>query len=104
MEVCLYALNDSITQTVPIGSKIVFEKWIGPDEKEYVKIFLVYPSVSQIRNCKMMDLNNTPYRCDLKLNGIEQNSEGFYSLDNILARLDKSINMYQENENMNIAA
>ena len=100
-----YSLHDSITQTVPLGSKLVFEKWINNnDNKDYVKVFLVYPSVSQLRRCDMMDLEHPPCKCEIKFIGIEQNKDGFYSLEDILNRFNESISLYNELKESKLAA
>ena len=100
-----YSLHDSITQTVPLGSKLVFEKWINNnDNKEYMKVFLVYPSVSQLRRCDMMDLEHPPCKCEIKFIGIEQNKDGFYSLEDILNRFNESISLYNELKESKLAA
>lgn len=110
LKVDSYSLQDSITQTVPLGSKLVFEKWIKnkdnkeKDNKEYVKVFLIYPSVYQLRNCNMMNLDNPPCKLELKFVGIEQNKDGFYLFDDVLARFNESIDLYNELKDVKLAA
>lgn len=89
-----YHLPNSIEKKTPIGSKIVFSKWKGKDNKEYISIDMVYQTTDQLRGLSLLDKDNPPCIIQLKLNGLELNEDGLYEINIIEKRFIDSINKY----------
>ena len=89
-----YELPQSIEKKTPIGCKLVVEKFIGKDGKEYGDINLVYQNIDQLRNLQLLDLDNPPVVFPLELAGLEKNADGLYLMDDILARFEKTLRDY----------
>ena len=56
LEVEEYSLPQSIEKKTPIGSKLVFEKWIDKAGKEFVAVNIVYQTTEQLRNVSLLNL------------------------------------------------
>lgn len=89
-----YVLPESVSQETPIGCKLVFECWTGPDGDDYVVVSLVYQSVDQLRGCELLDLNSPPQSVKLSFDGLDENIDGFYRMEDILNRFDEAIRAY----------
>lgn len=89
-----YELPDAIEKKTPIGSKIVIEKFVDPDGKEYADINIVYQSVDQLRNMELLDLDNPPMIYPLTLKGIEKNADGLYNMADVNARFEEALRNY----------
>lgn len=90
-----YELPNAIEKKTPIGSKIVVEKFIGKDGKEYADVNIVYQSVDQLRNMELLDLDNPPQIYQLSIEGLEKNADGLYELDDLMASFENAIAAYQ---------
>ena len=90
-----YELPNAIEKKTPIGSKIVFEKFVGPDGEEYADINIVYQSVNQLKNMELLDLDNPPMVYQLSLEGVEKNADGLYKMSDVLGAFEKAIAAYQ---------
>lgn len=89
-----YELPQAIEKKTPIGSKIVVEKFEGADGKTYADINIVYPSLDQLRNLQLIDLNNPPVIYPLSLEGLTRNADGLYLLDDVEARFEQALRAY----------
>ena len=89
-----YELPNSIEKKTPIGSKLVFEKWVDAAGKEYIGMNLVYQSTDQLRNITMLNLQNPPMIFPLKLKGLTANADGLYTFEDINARFTEAMNAY----------
>lgn len=89
-----YELPEAIEKKTPIGSKLVVEKFIGPDGEEYADLNLVYQSIDQLRNMELLDLENPPVVYPLSLKGLEKNADGLYKMADVLARFDATLRAY----------
>ncbi len=89
-----YELPNAIEKKTPIGSKIVVEKFIGPDGEEYADINIVYQSVDQLRNMELLGLDNPPMIYPLTLKGLEKNADGLYSMADLAARFEQALAAY----------
>ena len=78
LEVEEYNLPDPVEGRTPIGVKIVVEKRISPDNKEYADIYLIYPSVEQIKNLEILSLKNPPHVFGLNFKNIQRQENGLY--------------------------
>lgn len=90
-----YELPNAIEKKTPIGSKLVMEKWLGKDGKEYVSLSLVYQSPDQLRNLSLLDLNNPPMVFPLKLKGLTPNADGLYLLEDVNRRFGEAFAAYE---------
>lgn len=90
-----YEVPNAIEKKTPIGSKIVIEKFVGPDGKEYADINLVYQSVEQLKNMSLLDLDNPPMIYSLSLKDKTRNADGLYAMEDVLAAFENAIAAYQ---------
>ena len=96
LEVEDYELPLSIEKKTPIGSKLVFEKWIDKSGNEYIAVNIVYQTTVQLRNVELLDLNNPPMVYQLRLKGLNRNADGLYSLEDVNGRFEKAITAYDD--------
>lgn len=96
LEVEDYELPSSIEKKTPIGSKLVFEKWIDRSGNEFVAINLVYQTTEQLRNIEMLDLDHSPMVYQLQLKGLKLNADGLYSFEDVNGRFEKAIAAYDD--------
>lgn len=89
-----YELPNAIEKKTPIGSKIVIEKFVGPDGEEYADINIVYQSVDQLRNMELLSLENPPMIYPLSLKGLEKNADGLYRLADLEQRFEEALAAY----------
>ena len=95
LEVEEYSLPQSIEKKTPIGSKLVFEKWIDKAGKEFVAVNIVYQTTEQLRNVSLLNLENPPVVFSLKLKGLQANADGLYTIESVNDRFDKAIRAYE---------
>lgn len=91
-----YSLPNSIEKKTPIGSKLVFEKWVDAADKAYVAINLVYQSTGQLKQMSLLDLRHTPQIYALKLKGLTQNIDGLYTFEDVNNRFLQAIRAYDD--------
>lgn len=94
LDVKEYELIGSIESDTPIGSKIVFSTFTDEEEKEYIRVDLVYQNVDYLRNVTLLDLNTHPSVTPLYFNGLTINDDGLYDKDEFITRLHNSVNEY----------
>ena len=95
LEVEEYSLPQSIEKKTPIGSKLVFEKWVDNAGKEFVAVNIVYQTTEQLRNLSLLNLENPPVVFSLKLKGLQANVDGLYTIESVNDRFDKAIRAYE---------
>ena len=95
LEVEEYNLPQSIEKKTPIGSKLVFEKWVDKAGKEFVAVNIVYQTTEQLRNVSLLNLENPPVVFSLKLKGLQANADGLYTIESVNDRFDKAIRAYE---------
>jgi glucose-1-phosphatase len=91
-----YSLPNSIEKITPIGSKVVFEKWIDKEGHEYISINLVYQSTDQLIHNTPLDLQNPPQVYPLSLDGLTRNGDGLYTFSDVNNRFESAINAYDD--------
>jgi glucose-1-phosphatase len=89
-----YTLPDTVEPMTPIGVKLVFERWSSEDGESYAKVRLVYQSTEQLRGIIPLSLDNPPMSFDIDLSGLERNADGYYRMDDVLARIQSAIDAY----------
>ena len=78
-------------EKIPIGAKIVIEKRLGDDGKNYAKIYLLYQKFDQIKNLDVLSLENPPQIFDLKFKGLQANDDGLYLYTDFVNHLNSKI-------------
>lgn len=96
MEAEDYQLPYTLEKKTPIGVKLVFEKWEDADGNEFAAVELIYQSTEQLRAASFLTLDTPPAIYSLSFEGMEKNSDGLYTYDDIIGRLDKAISAYDE--------
>ena len=91
-----YSLPNSIEKKTPIGSKLVLEKWGDAAGKAYIAVNLVYQSTDQLKQMSLLDMQHTPQIFSLKLKGLNQNTDGLYTFEDINARFLQAIRAYDD--------
>lgn len=91
-----YSLPNSIEKKTPIGSKLVVEKWVDAAGKAYVAVNLVYQSTDQLKQMSLLDLQHAPQVFSLKLKGLNQNTDGLYTFEDVNARFLQAIRAYDD--------
>ncbi len=89
-----YSLPHSIEKKTPIGSKLVFEKWVDQSGKTFVAINLVYQSTDQLRQMPLLDLQHTPQVFPLRLKGLHSNADDLYTLEDVNTRFLEALRAY----------
>lgn len=90
-----YELPEAIEKQTPIGSKIVIEKFVDKDGKEYADINIVYQTIDQLRNMELLSPENPPMVYSLSLSGLERNADGLYNLADIENRFEEALAAYE---------
>ena len=91
-----YSLPGAIESKTPIGSKLVIEKWLSSDGKEYAALNLVYQTVEQLRQMPLLTLDNPPAVFSITLTGLTANADGLYLLSDLEERFRERIDAYGE--------
>ena len=91
-----YSLPNSIEKKTPIGSKLVLEKWVDAAGKAYIAVNLVYQSTDQLKQMSLLDLQHAPQVFSLKLKGLNQNTDGLYTFEDVNARFLQAIRAYND--------
>ncbi|MBP5605901.1 MAG: hypothetical protein J6X60_10225 [Ruminiclostridium sp.] len=96
MEAEDYQLPYTLEKKTPIGGKLVFEKWEDENGSSFAAVELVYQSTDQLRNASFLTPDTPPVVYALSFEGMEKNADGLYAYDDVIARLDKAINAYDD--------
>ena len=91
-----YSLPNSIEKKTPIGSKLVLEKWVDAAGKAYIAVNLVYQSTDQLKQMSLLDLQDAPQVFSLKLKGLNQNTDGLYTFEDVNAHFLQAIRAYDD--------
>ena len=91
-----YSLPNSIEKKTPIGSKLVFEKWVDANGKAYIAVNIVYQSTAQLKQMSLLDLAHVPQVFSLKLKGLTENADGLYTFDDVNGRFLQAIRAYDD--------
>ncbi|MBQ3355633.1 MAG: histidine-type phosphatase [Oscillospiraceae bacterium] len=88
-----YELPGAIEKT-PIGCKLVFSRWSGPDGGSYCTVDMVYETVDQLRAAPLLDLAQHPAIVPMRFAGIAPNADGMYAEADFINLLRSSIAEY----------
>lgn len=83
-----YSLPNTIEKKTPIGCKFVIGKWGNAEGQVFVSLNLVYQSTEQLRNLTLLDLENPPMVCPVRLKGLNANADGLYPYEAFLSRIN----------------
>ena len=89
-----YELPSAIEERTPIGSKLVFSRWCSSSGEMFWDIDLVYQTPEQLRSVDILTWDNSPAVYDISIKGIEPNSDGLYTEDDLIARFEFAIDEY----------
>lgn len=81
---------DAVEFNTPIGSKIVFQIYEKGNSK-FVKVNLIYASVSQLRETQEITTSNPPMILPIDFDGLSRNADGFYKMKDVINRFDETI-------------
>ena len=88
-----YELPGAIEKT-PIGCKLVFSRWVGPDGESYCTVDMVYETVDQLRSAPLLDLEQHPAVVPMRFAGVTPNADGLYTEADFMNLLHSSIAEY----------
>ena len=89
-----YSLPGTVERDTPIGVKLVFEVYEGPDQQDYCRIRLVYQTTQQIRELEPLDLDTPPASFAPDFRGMEKNADGLYLLEDVYTRIQEALDLY----------
>ena len=90
-----YTLPDTIEPKTPIGSKLVFERWLNEAGEAFYKVSMVYQSTEQLREYTRLSLDNPPVKTAIVIDGLT-NADGMIAEADLFARLDSAIDAYDQ--------
>ena len=93
-----YVLPQSVEQSVPIGAKLVFERWSDEAGERYARVRLVYQNTDQLRGLTLLTPQNPPMSYDLTLHGLQKNDDGLYAYDDVRERIQEATDAYDQLE------
>ena len=90
-----YQLPETIEPRTPIGSKLVFERWLNAEGEAFYKVSLMYQSTEQLREYARLSLDNPPVKVAIPFN-VETNADGMIPEAALFALLDSAIDAYDD--------
>lgn len=82
-----YSLPNTVETKTPIGSKLVFEKWVDNKGEYYIAVKLIYHSTQQIRQGQYEVNGNEPIVFPIQVGNLQANADGLYAFDDIIGLL-----------------
>ena len=89
-----YSLHDTVEPQTPIGSKLVFARYLDPKGDAYYTVRLVYQSTEQLRNTTLLSPENPPMEQGMTFDGVQVNGDGLIAEKDLLDRFDRAIGAY----------
>ena len=89
-----YTLPGAVESKTPIGCKLVFCRWRGPDGGSYCTVDLVYQTTEQLQNAELLDLEHHPAIVPMRFNGLHENADGLYAEQDFMNLLRDAIAEY----------
>ncbi len=90
-----YLLPDAVEQRVPIGSLLVFERFLKGEEAFY-QISLVYADPEQLGTNLVLDEENAAKKVLLHFEGLPENEDGYIPEEALLGRIDEALARAEE--------
>ena len=91
-----YTLPGAVEPTTPIGSKLVFERWVNEKGKAFFTVKLVYQSADQLRSIQPLSLEVPPMIVPLSFEGVETNEDGMIAEKDLMELFETKISMFDE--------
>ena len=88
-----YELPGAIEKT-PIGAKLVFCRWRGPDGERYCTVDMVYQTTEQLRAASLLDLEAHPATVPMHFSALRLQENGMYTEQDFMALLEDAIAEY----------
>ena len=89
-----YELPGSIEKKTPIGCKLVFCRWSGPDGNKYCTVDMVYQTAGQLRAAPLLDLERHPAVVPIYFSALTPNEDGMYAEQDFMNLLREAIGEY----------
>ena len=91
-----YELPGAIEPTTPIGTKVVFERWVNGKGESFFKTELVYQSVEQLRSIQPLSLDTPPMIVPITFANVEVNEDGMMTEKDLMNLFRAKINALDE--------
>ena len=88
-----YELPGAIEPAVPIGSKLVFSRWVNEAGESFFRVNLVYQSTEQLRSIQPLSLDVPPMIVPLSFEGIAVNRDGMIAEKDLMNLFREKIDM-----------
>lgn len=88
-----YELPGAIEKT-PIGAKLVFCRWRGPEGERYCTVDMVYQTAEQLRETPLLDLEHHPAVVAMHFTDLQLLENGMYAEQAFMDLLEKAIAEY----------
>jgi hypothetical protein len=89
-----YVLPEAVEPTVPIGSKVVFERFTDAGGNAFYKICMVYQSVDQLRSIQQLSLETPPMIVPLSFQDVNTNDAGMIAEADLMKLFQDKIDSY----------
>ena len=89
-----YDLHDSVEPKTPIGAKLVFARYLTPDNEAYYTVSMIYLSTRQLRDPELLSLENPPMIQFLRFKEAEANADNMIAEDDLFALFNNAISAY----------
>ena len=89
-----YLLPETVEQKTPIGSKLLFSRWLDKNGEPYWSVELVYQNTDQLRNMTPLSLAAPPVRYALDFEGVSKNADGMIAESDFMALFDNAVSAY----------
>lgn len=86
-----YELPGAVEPRTPIGSKVVFSRWLDEDGTASWKIEMVYQSTAQLRAITPLSLEEPPMIVPLSLKGAEAGADGMIPEEALMRLFEEKI-------------
>ncbi len=89
-----YECPETVEPKTPIGSKLVFSRWLDAEGDAFYDVSLVYQSTEQLRHYERLTLDNPPMKVQLHFEGVETDDNGMIPEEAFFDHLNSCIQAY----------
>ncbi len=89
-----YSLPGTVEPKTPIGSKLVFARYLDQNGEAYYTVSVVYQSTRQLRELSLISAENPPMTEYLRFEGAEEDAAHMIPEDELLALFDGALAAY----------
>lgn len=94
LEAEAYTLPGAIEATTPIGTKVVFTRWLDPEGRAFWKVSLVCLSAEQMRTIRPLTPEDPPVIVPVSFAGLAADAEGLIPEADLMDRFERAIGAY----------